>query len=480
MFTKLGARLWNTNPLWIVGAVLGIESLFFFLSWLLGWGGISADIVAIAPLVMFLAYAQNTTYGLQSRSANRNSNAYHAIAALAANGVFFLNRNLLVVREVPMALLAAYVLFTIMGTLNGNTISMKIEQALGLSAEGAAGKPQLMELWPTIAALLAVLALELVKPILPPASAGIAYHLLLTGRDILLIVAAWTLYDATRAVRGIHGVKNILRALGEAFLRFPHQELWVVGSLLSAVAGAFLLSPSSHGKIGGTWVLVVLALVTILGAFSFSLLRVARSTDHYWFHAGAVVLNLGLSFTELLIMIGNKFDWSLFLPTATGTVIGSLIGANLGQDVGKKLKAAFDAHVTQAKKVLWPGKQLAVLSLGILVHLVVYQLANWQGALTLLCVSVTQAWSFTIVSRARQRNNQQYLAWASVFSNGIWYVCMHYLAQGKITLEKAAPYLVGNAGGSLVGQNIAMKVEKATGAIMDQPAKAPKGAVALA
>ncbi|HUO75739.1 MAG TPA: hypothetical protein VMU12_02400 [Candidatus Paceibacterota bacterium] len=372
-------RLWNTNPLWIVGTILGVEAIFYVA------GTISADIAAIAPLVMVLAYVQNMTYGLQSRSANRNSNAYHAIAALAANFVFFLNRKLLVSKEVPIVLLSAYVFFTIMGTLHGNSISMKIEHMLGLSAEGAKGKPQLMKLWPTVACLSLVLAVQV--------------------------------------------------ALGSSIV--------------------------SRG------VLISLLVVTALGNFSFSLLRVARSTDHYWFHAGAVVLNLGLGFTELLIMIGNKFDWSLFLPTATGSIIGSLIGANLGQEVGKKLKAAFDAHVSGGVKVLWPGRQLAVLSLGLVVHLVVYWLSNWRGALALLAVSVIQAWSFTIVSRARQRNNQQYLAWASVFSNGIWYVCMHYLAQGKITLEKAAPYLVGNASGSLVGQNVAMKVEQATGALME-------------
>lgn len=392
---KFLTRLWNTNPLWIVGSILGIETLCYLTGWLV----IPAEVVAIAPLVMVLAYVQNATYGLQSRSANRNSNAYHAIAALAANAVFFMNRNLLVNHlEVPMILLSAYVFFTMLGTLNGNSISIRIESFLGLSAEGAKGKPQLMKLWPTVAVLTVLLAVQVV----------LGSHIVSRG------------------------------------------------------------------------VLIALLVVTALGNFSFSLLRVARSTDHYWFHAGAVVLNLGLSFTELLIMIGNKFDWSLFLPTATGSVMGSLIGASMGQDVGKKLKAAFDKHVTESKKVLWPGRQLAVLSLGLIVHLVVYRLAHWQGALMLLLVCVAQAWSFTIVSRARQRDNQQYLAWASVFSNGIWYICMHYLAQGKITLEKAAPYLVGNAGGSLVGQNVAMKVEQATGALMDKPATAPKAVAATA
>ena len=79
-----------------------------------------------------------------------------------------------------------------------------------------------------------------------------------------------------------------------------------------------------------------------------------------------------------------------------------------------------------------------------------------------------------MVSRARQRNSAQYLAWCSVFSNGVWYICMHFLAMGKITLEKAAPYIVGNAGGSLIGQNLAMQAERLTGAVMDEKPKSPK------
>jgi hypothetical protein len=69
-----------------------------------------------------------------------------------------------------------------------------------------------------------------------------------------------------------------------------------------------------------------------------------------------------------------------------------------------------------------------------------------------------------------------------VFSNGVWYICMHYLAMGKITLERAAPYIVGNAAGSLIGQNLAMQAERLSGAVMDEKPKAsavvPKPATA--
>jgi hypothetical protein len=386
MFTALGKRVYDTNPLWLIGAALVAQLIGF------AGGYLPAALLPTMGIVMVLAYLQNTTYGLQSRSANRNSNAYHAIAALAANFTFFWSLQLLVRNELPPVLLAPYVFATILGTLHGNAISMKIETFLGLSAEGAKGRPQLMKLWPTVAVLTAALV------------AQIAY---------------------------------------------------------------------SEPSFGRTTLVVVLAL-TIIESFAFSMLRVARSTDHYWFHTGAVLLNLGIGFLKFLILIQNRYDWALFLPTTTGSIIGSLVGANYGQEIGKKLKASFDAHVTGGKNVVWPVRHLAFVSLGLVLHIAVYRLGGWKPALVLLLVSAWQAVSFTMVSRARQRNSAQYLAWCSVFSNGVWYICMHYLAMGKITLERAAPYIVGNAAGSLIGQNLAMQAEKLSGAVMDERPKAPK------
>jgi hypothetical protein len=47
---------------------------------------------------------------------------------------------------------------------------------------------------------------------------------------------------------------------------------------------------------------------------------------------------------------------------------------------------------------------------------------------------------------------------------------------GHIGWDKAAPYIVGNAAGSLVGQNFAMRAEQATGALVDAPVQAPAAA----
>jgi len=392
MLRSLAARVYTTNPLWLIGAVLAGQ----LLGMVLGYG--QTALIPTMFLVAGLAYLQNTTYGLQSRSANRNSNAYHALAAVAANFTFFWSLQLLVRNELPSVLLAPYVFFTILGTLHGNTLSMKIEQWLKIDSllgpQVAKGEKASATLWPLVGILTAALVAQV----------------------------------------------------------------------------AFLETGIGRGT------LVALLALTVIGSFSFSLLRVARSTDHYWFHTGAVLLNLGTGFLSYLILIDNKYDWALFLPTTTGSIIGSLIGADAGQKAGKKLKAAFDSHVGTGVKILWPGKQLAFVALGLAAHAVAFGLAGWRGAGVLLAVSAWQAVSFTMVSRARQRNNAQYLAWCSVFSNGVWYLAMQALTAGHIGWDKAAPYIVGNAAGSLVGQTLAMKAEQATGALVDAPVQAPAAA----
>ncbi|TSC60371.1 MAG: hypothetical protein LiPW15_249 [Parcubacteria group bacterium LiPW_15] len=403
-------RLWNTNPLRIIGAIIVLQLLFF-------WGGTFSAAPGITlALVMVLAYVQNTTYSLQSRSANRNSNAYHLLAAVAANFAFFWSLRLLVKSDLPTALLAPYVFATILGTLHGNTISIKIESALGLSPEGAKGRPQLLKLWPTVAVLLALLTSQIYS---------------LNGYTVLL----------------------------------PGKEQTTL--TLNA------------------WVLVSIMALTIFGNFTFAILRVARSADSYWFHFFAVVLNLGADFAKLAILVKFKMDWAMFLPTTTGSVIGSLIGANLAQKMAERIKARFDIHVfTKSEEaerektgsISWPKIQLVLLGVLLVPQTVFFGVNPWigyAGGAVLLFFSAWQALSFTLKSRAGQRNNQQYLAWASVFSNGVWFLTMHQLVIGSITPEKAIPYIVGSAAGSLIGQLLSLRIERATGALMDASAVKP-------
>ncbi len=398
-------RLWATNPLWIIGGIIAMQMVFF-------WQGT----FAVAPgitllLVMVLAYVQNTTYSLQSRSASRNSNAYHLVAAVAANFAFFWSLRLLVRNDLPVALLAPYVFATILGTLHGNSISIKIESVLGLSPEGAKGRPQLLKLLPTVIVLLVLL---------------VAQIYFLRGHEVL--------------VPGGQAVKLSL-------------DFGVLATILA---------------------------LTIFGSFTFAILRVARSADSYWFHFFAVILNLGVEFAKLAILIKFRMDWAMFLPTTTGSVIGSLVGANLAQQVAERIKAKFDIHVFSKNEELareksgairWPVAQIVLLCLVLIPQTYVFRFNSWKVGGILLFLAAWQALSFTMKSRAGQRNNQQYLAWASVFSNGVWYLTMHELALGSITIEKAIPYIVGSAVGSLIGQLLSMKVERMTGATMDVSVK---------
>ncbi len=382
--TRLGVRLWNTNPLYLLGAALVVQAM-----WL-------RDPLFLLPagLVMVLSYFQNATYGLQSRAANRNNNAYHFLAAVAASLVFFTNLQLLVRRDLSLALFVPYVFATILGSLHGNAISMKVEKALGIKVGDPKDKPQLMKLWPSVAVLV-----------------------------VLLVVQA------------------------------------------------LAIAPSY-----GTGVLFLLVALAMIDGFAFAILRLARSTDHYWFHAVTVLLQIGAGFLRLAIMINLKMDWALFWPVTTGSVIGGLLGANYGHRVATRIKAQFDAHVKPGVTVARPTKQLVLLGVGLVIHIAVFGLSKWEPTIILLGFAFAQTVSFTIVSRARQRNNQQFLAWASVFSNGVWYLTMHSLALGSIGADKAAPYIVGCCTGSLVGQAVAMMLEQRFGALMSAPT--PKPAVA--
>jgi len=412
MLRRFLLRAWETSPLAVLGAALFAQILAVQL------GQLEASLLLNMVLVMELAYAQNTASALQSRSANRNSNAYHLLAAVAANLAYFWSLRILVIHDLKPILLIPYVFATVMGTVHGNAASIRIETALGLKAEGANGTPQLLKLWPTVAALLAVLTWQTLS---------------LRGHVV--------------AVSKEHGItENVALGMG---------------------------------------ILALMMFATILGNFTFAVLRIARNSDSYWFHCVAVVVNTIADFIKYALIIRFRADWAMFLPLTTGSVIGSLLGANFGQNLADRIGAKFDIHVFKKEEIaarektgqiLWPKIQLVLLGVLLVPQTIIFGVKPWiglTGGAVLLFFSTWQALSFTLKSRAGQRNNQQYLAWASVFSNGVWFLTMHQLALGAITLDKAMPYILGGAAGSLIGQLLSMKVERATGALTDAPTVKP-------
>ena len=82
----------------------------------------------------------------------------------------------------------------------------------------------------------------------------------------------------------------------------------------------------------------------------------------------------------------------------------------------------------------------------------------------IMCLAFVQNVSFTMVSRARNRDNMTYHAVCSVMSNGIWFLTMRQLVVADLTYWLLVPYVIGTVCGSLFGAKISIAIEKLIGA----------------
>lgn len=85
--------------------------------------------------ILCLAFIQNISFSIVSRSRNRNNIKYHIIAATFSNTIWFVTFRELVKADMNFVLFIPYVLGTVAGSCCGVKISMFIEKLLGASAE---------------------------------------------------------------------------------------------------------------------------------------------------------------------------------------------------------------------------------------------------------------------------------------------------------------------------------------------------------
>ena len=85
--------------------------------------------------ILFLAFIQNISFSIVSRSRNRDNKKYHIIAALFSNSIWFLTFRELILGDMNYILFIPYVIGTVIGSTFGMTISMRIEKFLGASAD---------------------------------------------------------------------------------------------------------------------------------------------------------------------------------------------------------------------------------------------------------------------------------------------------------------------------------------------------------
>lgn len=87
---------------------------------------------------------------------------------------------------------------------------------------------------------------------------------------------------------------------------------------------------------------------------------------------------------------------------------------------------------------------------------------------SILFLAYFQNVSFSIVSRARNRDNMTYHLIASVFSNGVWFLTFRQLVLADMTFMLFIPYTLGTIAGSLTGAKFSMWIEDKIGAKADR------------
>ncbi len=85
-------------------------------------------------LLIVLAYIQNISFSIVSRARNRDNQAYHMVAAVFSNLVWFATFRILVVADMDWVLFIPYGIGTVAGSLTGAKLSMWIEKKIGAKA----------------------------------------------------------------------------------------------------------------------------------------------------------------------------------------------------------------------------------------------------------------------------------------------------------------------------------------------------------
>lgn len=87
-------------------------------------------------LILVLAFVQNISFSLVSRSRNRDNMRFHIIASGLSNTIWFLTFKQLIMTDMSLMVLPAYMIGTITGSVLGVKISMRIENWLGATSDG--------------------------------------------------------------------------------------------------------------------------------------------------------------------------------------------------------------------------------------------------------------------------------------------------------------------------------------------------------
>lgn len=86
--------------------------------------------------IFILSAVQNVSFSLVSRSRNIDNMKYHMIASLFSNTIWFLTFRELIKSDMDFVLFIPYTTGTLIGSVLGSKISMRIEKMIGATSDG--------------------------------------------------------------------------------------------------------------------------------------------------------------------------------------------------------------------------------------------------------------------------------------------------------------------------------------------------------
>lgn len=85
--------------------------------------------------ILFLAFIQNVSFSMVSRSRNRDNMTYHIIASLFSNTIWFMTIRELILADMTFILFLPYTIGTVLGSVSGAKMSMWIEKLLNARSD---------------------------------------------------------------------------------------------------------------------------------------------------------------------------------------------------------------------------------------------------------------------------------------------------------------------------------------------------------
>ncbi len=206
-----------------------------------------------------------------------------------------------------------------------------------------------------------------------------------------------------------------------------------------------------------------------------------QNRNNYYLTLGIGLITGVVDFFRWTLFIKFDMRWGIFVPYATGGTVGSIAGSltasRFTKWVDKKTGtvSSADAHVKKGE-VKKPDFRPVWALLGVVgLSVLVFPPKSLASTIWFVLGTVFMQISFSLISRARQRDNALYHLLASMCSNGSWFFVLHMVAtMAKGDLRLFVPYAVGTAIGAFIGAWFAMLIELKVGALADTFVKAEK------